>query len=105
MALSTLEKQKAWINDYLLQHLIEQQKLIVCKNPNQHIQIKSVDIKPMSMDNTFMLTFCYFVKISIGIKREHTQSEECKHDFSGEKEFDLVIKVLLSYYHSQFREC
>lgn len=92
MALNASEKHKTWINNYLLQNLFEQQKLIMCKNPNEHIKIRSIDIKPMSMDNTFMLTFCYFVKISIEIKRAHTQCEDRNH-LSGEEEFDLVIKV------------
>lgn len=98
MTLNILEKHKTWINEYLLQHLFDQQKLIMCKNPNQHIKIKSIDIKPMSLDNTFMLTFCYFVKISIEIqaKQEHMQCADCDN-FSGEKDFDLVIKVLNLY--------
>lgn len=96
MASNILEKHKAWINEYLLPNLIEQQKLITCRNPDEHIKIKSIEIKPMSMENTFMLTFCYFVKISIEIKREHTHWGDC-NDLTGGKEFDLVIKVLLNY--------
>lgn len=96
MSLNILKKHKTWINDYLLQNLIDQQKLVMCKN--QHIKIKSLDIKPMSMDNTFMMTFCYFVKISIEIQREHTQCADFSN-FSDEKDFDLVIKVNLTLFY------
>lgn len=96
MALNILEKHKTWINEYLLQNLFEQQKIIKCKNPNQHIKIKSIDFKPMSMDNTFMLTFCYFVKLSIELQREHMQCDD-SNKFSGELDFDLVIKVIPYY--------
>lgn len=96
MASNILEKHKTWINDTLLSNLFEQQKLFTCRDPDQHIKIKSIEIKPMSMENTFMLTFCYFVKISIEIKREHTHCGDC-NNLSGGRDFDLVIKVLLCY--------
>lgn len=97
MALDIFEKHKTWINDYLIPNLCEQQKLIQCKNPNQHTRIKSVDITQMSMENTFMLTFCYFAKVSIEIRREHGQCEDSKN-LSDYREFDLVIKVRSFYY-------
>lgn len=92
MAPGILKKHETWINGHLLPNLFEHQKLIECKNPNQHIKIESVDMKPMSMENTYMLTFCYFVKISVEIKQEHVQCGDSKN-WTDETEFHLVIKV------------
>lgn len=93
MAANLLNKHRSWITDYLLPKLIEQQKLITCKNAEQHAKIKSIDVKPMSLDNTFMLTYCYFVKISIDIQQAHFECEDSANG-PGEKEWDFVIKVV-----------
>lgn len=98
MASDILKQHKSWIIDYLLPKLFEQQKLVVCKHVKQHAKIKTIDVKPMSMDNTFMLTYCYFVKISIEIQPEHVQCKDSEI-VSGEKELDFVIKVFSIVVH------
>lgn len=83
-------KHKKWIEGYLMSNLIENQKLIHCNKPNEHIEVKSIEIKLMSLDVAFMLTNCYFVKITIQIRSEHV---ECIEEFNNEQEFHLVVKV------------
>lgn len=90
MALEWCEKHKTWIEGYLMSDLIQNQKLIHCDKPNEHIEVKSIEIRLMSLDVAFMLTTCYFVKIAIEIKSKHIQ---CMKEFNNEQEFHLVVKV------------
>lgn len=91
MAEEIRERHNKWIIDSLAPNLIENQKLFSCKNTNEHIKIKSIEIKEMSLAVAFMLTNCYFVKISLLTKAEHSQCADKNED--GEKTFDIVVKV------------
>lgn len=84
-------KHKSWIKDFLVVNLIEKQKLFKCNNPKEHILVQSIEIKELSLEVAFMLTNCYFVKITVKVTKEHI---ECKNDDSNnEKIFDIVVKV------------
>lgn len=91
MALESLVKHKVWIKDNLTPNLIENQKLVACKRPNQHVELRSIEIKAISLDVAFMLTSCYFVQISIKIKPEHIECKEGR--FVEENNYHLVVKV------------
>ncbi|XP_031626583.1 uncharacterized protein LOC116342918 [Contarinia nasturtii] len=84
------KKHKTWIKEFLTPNLVENQKLITCKNPKEHIEIEAIEIKEMSLEVAFMLTVCYFVKISIKIRTEHEQCEG--EDGYDETLFDIVVK-------------
>lgn len=85
-----IKKHKAWIKSHLTRKLIENQKLIACQKPNEHIEVRSIEAKEMSLEVAFMLTACYFVKISIKIVSEH---KECRsEDSATERDFNLVVK-------------
>lgn len=86
-------KHRTWINEFLVLNLIENQKLIACNNPTEHIVIKSIEIRELSLDVAFMLTICYFVQISIKVAKEHVECENVRNDSNGEKVFDIVVKV------------
>ena len=86
-------KHRTWIKEFLVSNLIENQKLIACNNPTEHIVIKSIEIRELSLDVAFMLTICYFVKISITVAKEHVECKNCKNDSNDEKVFDIVVKV------------
>lgn len=92
------ERHKTWVKDFLVPHLIENQKLIPFKKENEHVCVKSIDMKLMSLEVAFMLTVCYFVKITVQKKLKH---ETCDQDFTDEKEFSLVIKVMKYFAHAE----
>lgn len=91
MAGELRERHKKWIIDTLTPNLIENHKLFNCNNTNNHIKIKSIEIKELSLAVAFMLTNCYFVKISLLTKAEHSQCDDKNDD--DEKIFDIVVKV------------
>ncbi|XP_055311024.1 uncharacterized protein LOC129573705 [Sitodiplosis mosellana] len=83
-------KHRTWIKEFLVLNLIGNQKLIACKKLSEHIVIQSVEIRELSLDVAFMVTICYFVKISVKVAKSHV---ECDNDDSDdEKIFDIVVK-------------
>lgn len=91
MADELRERHKKWIIDTLTPNLIENNKLLSCNYANKHIQIKSIEINELSLAVAFMLTNCYFVKISLLTRAEHSQCDDDNAD--NEKTFDIVVKV------------
>lgn len=83
------KRHKKWIKEFLIPNLIKNQKLI--KHKHENIDIKSIEIKAMSLDIAFMLTNCYFVNIAIRIKPDQNENQ-IKDE---EKTFDIVVKVKL----------
>lgn len=81
------EKNKKWIREFLAPNLITKEKLVVRKNPNESIELKSIEIKEMSLEVAYMLTKCYFVNITVQIKNVGARSK------NDEREFKLVVKV------------
>lgn len=92
MAQELNKAHKTWITNELTSHLIKNLNVSSCENPIDHIQVKSVEIKPMSLEVAFMLTNCYFVKIVLNTNNSH---KCCKNEQSErENVFDLVVKVM-----------
>lgn len=81
------ERHKKWIKEFLIPNLIKNQKLI--KHKHENIDVKSIDIKAMSLEVAFMLTNCYFVNISIKIKSDQNEN----HIKNEERTHDIVVKV------------
>lgn len=88
MAQIVHEKNKKWIEEFLTPNLIANHKLVTPKNSNELIEVESIEIKEMSLEVAFMLTTCYFVKITLQIKDSNAHSQSI-----DEKEFKLVVKV------------
>lgn len=82
------KKHKKWIKGFLTPILIKNPKFIACKNEN--VEIKSIEIKEMSLEVAFMLTICYFVKITLKIKADHSENRIQDE----EKTFNVVVKVI-----------
>lgn len=89
-------KHKTWIKEFLVLNLIENQKLMTCENPKEHIVIQSIEIKELSLDIAFMLTNCYFVKISANTAKEHVKCGN--NDINDGNVFDIVVKVKLKHF-------
>lgn len=87
--MSRHEKNEKWISDFLIPHLINNQKLLPCPNPSsEQFKLKMYDIKSMSHEVAFMLTFCYNVKI---VLQTHLNIENGSNE--QETVFDIVVKV------------
>lgn len=92
-------KNKKWIKEYLTPNLITNQKLVICKNANKFIDVKSIEIQEMSSELSFMISNCYFVRIVLQIEEEEGDQIEEKGDkiedktSIDEREFNLVVKV------------
>lgn len=85
MAQTQFAKHEQWIKEHLVPNLMKNQKLSV-----NDIKVKSIEIKPVSFETTFMLSCCYFVKINLETSQ---QCSSGKSDDANQTEFDLVVKV------------
>lgn len=96
-----------WIKNYLIPNLINNQKLLPNKSPlNKQIhELKMYDIKLMSHQVAFMLTFCYYVKIVLKVRQQNGEAaaiayvngnhelNEANDEKKDEITFDIVVKV------------
>lgn len=72
---------ESWIRDGLLPELMEKGKF---SDPNQNFtKIKNCEISRLSSSETFMLTMCYRIKLTLG--------GDC--DDNNSKELRFVLKV------------
>lgn len=85
------EKNRTWIKEYLTPHLINNQKLLVLNDPQKCIELKSIEINEISLEEAFMFSSCYFVKLTIQINDKGLQPKN--GESIEEKEFKLVVKV------------
>lgn len=92
------EKNRKWIREFLAPNLITEEKLVVRKNPSESIELKSIEIKEMSLEVAYMLTKCYFVKITVQIKNDSARSK------NDESEFKLVVKVQSIFEFSKYTQ-
>lgn len=95
MTQDSQEKHQKWIEGFLVPHLIENNKIINCQNPIEHIALEFVVVSEMQKETAFMMSHCYLVKVSVAISDAHNQCKDSgKNDNKNNRLFHFFVKVI-----------